>query len=167
MSMVADAGPILSFARANRFDLLRQVVDALIIPDAVYDDIVIRGTGKPGAEEVVQASWIHRRSVQDRTLVDQLPAKLHLGEREALALARELGMVLLIDEREARRAAAQYQIVHIGSLRILAEAKQRELLPAVKPVLDALMTAGMFIDESLYHSFLGAQGEEAFPTTSA
>ena len=108
MSMVADSGPILSFARANRFDLLHQVVDDLTIPDAVYDDIVIRGAGKPGAEEVVQSSWIHRRSVHDRTLVDQLPAKLHLGEREALALARELGMVLLIDEREVRRAAGQY-----------------------------------------------------------
>jgi len=166
MSMVADAGPILSFARANRFDLLRQVVDTLIIPDAVYDDIVIRGAGKPGAEEVVQAAWIHRRSVQDRTLVDHLPDKLHVGEREALALARELGMVLLIDEREARRAAAQHQIAHVGSLRVLEEAKQRGLIPAVKPVLDGLIAAGMFIGENLYHAFLRTLSEEA-PATSA
>src|SRR5919198_4607148 len=145
MSMVADSGPILSFARANHFDLLRQIVDELIIPDAVYDDMVIRGAGKPGAEEVVQSLWIHRRSVQDRTLVDQLPAKLHLGEREAIVLARELGMVLLIDEREARRAAEQHQIGHVGSLRVLEEAKQRGRIPAVKPVLDELMTAGMFL----------------------
>ena len=167
MSMVADSSPVLSFARANRFDLLRQVVDELIIPEAVYDDIVIRGMGKPGAEEVVQASWIHRRSVQDRTLVDQLPAKLHLGEREALALARELGMVLLIDEREARRAAAQHQIAHIGSLRVIEEAKQRGLIPAVKLLLDDLVATGMFIDESLYHAFLRSLGEEDSPTTSA
>jgi predicted nucleic acid-binding protein len=165
--MVADSGPILSFARAERFDLLRRIVDALIIPDAVYDDIVVRGAGKPGAEEVVQASWIRRRSVQNRTLVDQFPAKLHLGEREALVLAQELGMVLLIDEREARRAAEQHHIAYVGSLRVLEEAKQRGLLPAVKPVLDDLMAAGMFIDESLYHNFLRAQGEEESSTTSA
>jgi uncharacterized protein len=121
------------------FDLLRQVAGDLIIPDAVYDDIVIRGAGKPGAEEVLQAAWIHRRSVQNRMLVDHLPDKLHLGEREALALAQELGMVLLIDEREARRAAEQQHIVHFGSLRILEEAKQRGLIPAVKPVLDDLI----------------------------
>jgi predicted nucleic acid-binding protein len=164
--MVSDSGPILSFARANRFDLLRQVVATLIIPDAVYDDIVIRGAGKPGAEEVVQSSWIRRRSVHDRTLVDQLPAQLHLGEREALALAHELGMVLLIDEREARRAAAQHQIVHVGSLRVLEEAKRRGLIPAVKPELDDLITAGMFLGENLYHAFLRSLGEEESPTTS-
>src|SRR5919198_453530 len=151
MSMVSDSGPILSFARANRLDLLRQVVDALFIPDAVYDDIVIRGAGKPGSEEVVQSSWIHRRSVHDRTLVDQLPAQLHLGEREAIVLARELGLVLLIDERAARRAAVQHQIEHIGSLRVLEEAKRRGLIPTVKPVLGDLMTAGIFLGENLYH----------------
>ena len=167
MSMVADAGPMLSFARANLLDLLRQIVDDLIIPDAVYDDMVIRGAGKPGAEEVMQSSWIHRRSVQDRTLVDQLPAKLHLGEREALVLARELGMVLLIDEREARRAAAQHHIAHLGSLRVLEEAKQRGLIPAVKPALDDLMAAGMFIGENLYHDFLRTMGEEESPTANA
>jgi hypothetical protein len=50
--MVADAGPILAFARANRLDLLRTVVEELVIPDAVYDDIVVRGAGKPGSRAV-------------------------------------------------------------------------------------------------------------------
>ena len=76
MSMVADSGPILSFARANRFDLLQQVVGNLVIPDAVYDDMVIRGAGQPGAQEVLQASWIHLVSVHDRTVVYNVPRKL-------------------------------------------------------------------------------------------
>jgi uncharacterized protein len=98
MSIVADAGPILSFARANRLDLLRQVVSALVIPDAVYTDIVVQGTGKPGSSEVQTASWITREAVQNRSLVDQLPARMHLGEREAIALAKERGTALLVDE---------------------------------------------------------------------
>ena len=167
MAIVSDSGPLLSFARARRFDLLRDTVGALTIPHAVYEDIVIHGAGKPGAEEVDTAAWIIRASVRDRTFVDQLPQKLHLGEREALALARELGSALLVDEREARRAAQQHSIPHFGSLRVLEEAKQRGFIPAVKPVLDALMAAGMFIGENLSHAFLRTRGEEDSPATSA
>ena len=75
--------------------------------------------------------------------------------------------MLLIDEREARRAARQHAIPYIGSLRVLAEAKQRGLIPAVKPVLDDLIAAGMFIGETLYHGFLHSMGEEHSPTTRA
>jgi predicted nucleic acid-binding protein len=160
MAIVSNSGPILSFARAHRFDLLHDVIGALTIPDAVYEDIVIQGAGKPGAEEVQSAAWITRAPVSDRAFVDQLPQKLHLGEREALALARELGATLLIDEREARRAAHQQGIAHFGSLRVLEEAKQRGRIPAVKPALDELIAAGMFISENLYRAFLRTMGEE-------
>ena len=96
-----------------------------------------------------------------------VPQRLHLGECEALALARELDAVLLIDEREARRAAQQYGIAHFGSLRVLAEAKERGLILTVKPVLDALIAAGTFISEGLYRTFLRTMGEEDPPGPSS
>jgi predicted nucleic acid-binding protein len=89
MEVVSNSGPILSFARAHCLHLLRDVVGTLTIPDAVYEDIVVRGAGKLGADDIRQVAWITRAGVQDRTFVDQLPHKLHLGEREALALAKE------------------------------------------------------------------------------
>lgn len=138
MAIVSNSGPMLSFARAHRFDVLRDVVGALTIPDAVYEEIVIYGAGKPGAEDVQSAAWITRAQVRDRAFVDQLPQKLHLGEQEALALTKELGGTRLIDEREARRAAQQHGIVHFGSLRVLEEARQRGLISAVRPILDEL-----------------------------
>ena len=58
MAIVSNSGPILSFARARRFDLLREVVGTLTIPEAVYADIVVRGAEKLGAEDVQHASWI-------------------------------------------------------------------------------------------------------------
>jgi hypothetical protein len=73
MTIVADSGPILSFARANQLELLHQVINDLTIPDAIYEEIVIRGAGKPGSTEVQGASWIRRLSVRDHTFVDQLP----------------------------------------------------------------------------------------------
>jgi predicted nucleic acid-binding protein len=160
MLIVADAGPLLSFARADRLTLLRDVVGTLIIPEAVYEEIAVRGAGKPGADAVRQATWITRETVTDRTFIDQLPSKLHLGEREALALAREHGGVVLVDEREARRAAQQHGIGHFGSLRVLKEAKDREILHEVKPILDQLIATGTYISDTLYRSFLRDMDEE-------
>src|SRR5919108_3933867 len=119
MNIVADSGPILSFARANRLDLLHKVIGELVIPDAVYEDIVIQGAGKPGSEEVKQSSWIKRESIKDRSLVYQLSQKLHAGEREAIALAKERGGILLVDEYEARKEALRLGIEHFGSLRVI------------------------------------------------
>jgi predicted nucleic acid-binding protein len=90
MSLVADAGPILSFARAQRLELLRDVVSMLLIPEAVYDDMVIRGAGKPGAQEVQTSTWLRRKRIQDRSLIEQLPSKLHLGERVGKGTGRDL-----------------------------------------------------------------------------
>jgi predicted nucleic acid-binding protein len=56
--------------------------------------------------------------------VEILPRKLHLGEREAIVLAQELGSALLVDDREARKEARRLGIAHFGSLRILKEAKE-------------------------------------------
>ena len=159
MKIIADTGPLLSFARAGRLDLLREVVSEVIIPEAVYEEIVVQGAGRPGAHEVQRASWIIRDRVQDRSFVDALPGKLHQGEREALALAKERGGVLLVDEYAVRQEATRLGIDHIGSLRLLKEAKARGLISAIKPILDELIAAGMYISETLYEAFLDDVGE--------
>jgi predicted nucleic acid-binding protein len=154
MTIVADSGPILSFARVNRLELLHQVIGDLTIPDAIYEEIVVRGAGKPGSTEVQGASWIRNLPVRDRVFVDQLPPKLHLGEREAIALAKEQGAVLLVDEREARREALHQGLTVMGSLRVLREAKTCGIIPRVRPILDELIAAGMYIGEPLSEAFL-------------
>jgi uncharacterized protein len=159
MPIVGDSGPILSFARVNQLELLRHVVSHLTIPEAAYDEIVIRGAGKPGSAEVQGSSWIQRLSVHDRAFVDQLPPKLHPGERQAIALAKEQGAALLVDEREARREALRQGITVLGSLTILREAKTRGIIPHVRSILDELIAAGMYISEPLYEAFLRQLGE--------
>ena len=82
MKIVSDSGPLLSFARAGRLQILRQILDDIVVPDAVFHEIAIRGKGKPGA-----ATWMKRQTLQNRSLLNQLSNKLNLGEMEALALA--------------------------------------------------------------------------------
>jgi predicted nucleic acid-binding protein len=157
--IVSNSGPILSFVRAKRLALLHQVVSELTIPEAVYEEIAIQGAAKPGGREIADALWIKRRALGDYTVAEGLPHKLGIGEREAIALAKELNARLLIDDREARKQAERLGVPDFGSLSVLKQAKEMELIDAVKPVLDDLISTGTYISKGLYNEFLRIIGE--------
>ena len=159
MIIVSNSGPIISFARAGHLELLKRLFQQIRIPEGVYEDIVVRGAGKPGAREVKSGGWIKKEKVKNRSEVDQLPTGLGLGEREAIILAQELKAALLIDDRKARKAAEKRGVVCFGSLRVLKEAKERELVEEVRPIGDELRAEGLRIKDSLYQRFLQEAGE--------
>ena len=63
--IIADAGPIIAFARIGRLALLQQVVGELVVPDAVYEELVVKGGDRPGAEEVRRGEGIQRLDVHE------------------------------------------------------------------------------------------------------
>jgi predicted nucleic acid-binding protein len=121
---------------------------------------VVGGGDKPGVEEVRQGLWIKRATVQDWSLLQTMPGRLSRGESEAILLAKELGVHLLVDDLEARKEASRLGISYFGSLRIIKEAKDRGLISKAKPILDELIASSTYLDESLYQQFLREMGEE-------
>lgn len=145
-------------------DILRQLFGEIIIPEAVFEEITVRGKGKPGAAEIGSATWIQRRALKKRALLGRLSKRLNRGEMEALALAQEENATLLVDESEARREAQRLGIEHFGSLRVLKEAKERQIIPEIRGALDDLIASGTYISDFLYKEFLRAVGEEDKPS---
>lgn len=85
----------------------------LIIPDAVWLEVVASDPGKAGVREVSEATWIEQQTVKDRPLVNLLRQDLGAGESEAIVLARECGAdVLLMDERRGREAAKRLGLTY-------------------------------------------------------
>ena len=154
MRFVADSGPIISFARADRLALVRQIVRELWIPAAVYHEVVTLGAGMPGAAEVSREDWIKRRALTSSPATLHVPGALGDGEREAIALAHELDAILIVDDGDARDAALRLQIPVVGSLGILREAKLQGIIPAVKPHLDVLRQHQFRLSNLLYQRFL-------------
>jgi len=63
--------------------------------------------------------------------------------------------LLLIDERRGRAEADRLGVRITGLLGILVEAKQKNLIVAVKPLMDALITTSDFrVSSALYHQSL-------------
>lgn len=159
MIFVSNSGPLISFARSNQLELLRQVLQEIKIPEAVYEEIVVQGGGKPGAKKIDNQEWIIKKIVKDQSKVEQLPTNLGIGEREAIVLAQEFNAAILIDERLARREAEKMGIIYFDSLRVLKEAKIKGLIREVNPIGDELRKTGLRIKDSLYQQFLQEMGE--------
>jgi len=111
VSIVSNASPLINLARLGKLELLRQLYGELMIPEAVWREVVVEGRGQPGAEEVEAATWIKRQAVRNTQLVRALEQNLGSGEAEAIALALETGAeLLLIDERLGRETADHLQV---------------------------------------------------------
>ena len=124
MNVVSDASPLINLARIGELDLLHRLYGALLIPDAVWREVVIKGAGQPGAEEVRAASWIKTCDVVNEHLVRALRQELDAGEAEAIALALEVEAdLLLMDERLGRETAQYLGVRYMGLIGVLIGAK--------------------------------------------
>jgi predicted nucleic acid-binding protein len=90
MIVVADSTPLIALARIDRLNLLKELFGAVLIPEAVFQEVVTRGKERPGSEEVLKADWIKVKSPNDRAKVAFLLSDLDEGEAEALVLAEEV-----------------------------------------------------------------------------
>jgi predicted nucleic acid-binding protein len=162
MIVVADTSPLANLAAIGQLDLLRQLYQQVVIPEAVASEIRAGETRGTHPEFLDTVEWIEVRRVSDQHIVAELVSELDLGEAEAIALSLELHAdLVLIDERAGRIAAAQRGIRTIGLLGTLIACKSRGFIPAVRPVLDDLRTrAGFWVSQELYDLVVRQAGED-------
>ncbi len=160
MIVVSDTSPINNLAAIGQLGLLQQLYGNIIIPPAVYQELLNAGTTDPGAIAVQTLDWIQTRSVTNIALFQTLQNNLDIGEAEAITLAVELNADrLLIDERQGRNEAIQLGLQVTGLLGILLAAKRQGLIPLVQPLLDDLIAQGFWMREELYAEVLLLAGE--------
>jgi len=160
--VISDSAALIGLAAIGALDWLRQLYGTVIVPEAVYREVVISGAGKPGAQTVAASAWIQRQAVKNRTAVGYLINTIGLddGESEAIVLAGEINAdLILLDDFKARRYARQQQFSITGMVGIVLAAKQKGIINLVRPQLDALIAAGIFIDSSLYNQACHIAGE--------
>jgi predicted nucleic acid-binding protein len=116
---VSDAGPLIHLAEIDSLELLA-TFDPLLVPETVYEEVEAGGVPDGLADlsyELVEAD-------ESRVGSEELDA----GERAAIAVAEERGVVLLTDDLAARDAASDAGVEVHGSVGIIALGYGRELL---------------------------------------
>ena len=97
--IISNATPLIAFARIGQLELLRKVVENLIIPQAVAQEISEYTQTKRGVIDLSQEEWITVQSVQYQQQIHLLLPTLDQGEAEVIALALERqARLVLIDE---------------------------------------------------------------------
>ncbi len=164
MIVVSDTSPITNLAAINQLNLLQRLYTRLVIPTAVYNEMVRVDKLVPGAVEVQTLPWIQTQTVassQQVRVFRESQENIDLGEAEAIILALELKAdLLLMDERRGRAVAMSYGLQVTGLLGVLLQAKRNRLIPAVKPLMERLIEQADFrVSNQLYATILEFAGE--------
>lgn len=158
MIVISDTSVITNLAAIEQLQLLYELYNRVIVPIAVYRELADIDPPVPGTVEIQSFTWFEVREVVDYEFIEYLQSEVKLdpGESEAIALSLELAAdLLLIDERRGRAEANRLGIRITGLLGILVEAKQRNLIIAVKPLIDALIATSEFrVSSTLYNQIL-------------
>lgn len=161
MMIVSDTSPLSNLAIVEQLPLLQQIYSNIIIPPAVYEELLQLERIRPVIKHLLRTGWLEMRLPTNRVLVETLQRELDEGEAEAIALAIALNADrLLIDERLGRRVATLYGLKITGLLGLLTAAKVDGHIDLVQPVLDQLIKqAGFRVSQELYRHTLQAVNE--------
>jgi predicted nucleic acid-binding protein len=166
MIVLVNSTPLISLARRGLFDLLRVLYGKIILPPAVYREVVIEGGKRAGAqetEEAIAAEWMEVIALQEPDAAQRIRAMFLLGdgESEVLVLAQERGadLILMDEERGFRRAEALGFNV-LRTLGVLFQAKAHGRITTVKEHLEALRKEGFRLSDGAYREALRKAGEE-------
>lgn len=162
--IVCNSSPIINLSKINRLDLIEKIYKQIIIPCAVFDELVVKGNTKDHVSEIkslIDIDVIIVKKVKNLGLINLLRKDLDYGESEAIALAQEIKADLIIlDEKDARDIASIYDLKKTGFLGILIKAKEKGFVNSVKENIDLAINEGFWIDDNLYNFILTKIDEE-------
>ena len=158
---VCNSSALIALARIGRLDLIESLAARILVPAAVLREIEA-GSDRDSAAQTIKSSP-RLQIVSDLDLPEAvLSRRLDPGESQVLAFAlHEPGRGVVIDDRAARRCAASLSPPMIGTVGIVALARQRGTLKAAAPIYQALRAAGLFVSPALVKAVLAQFGEEA------
>ena len=147
--IIVNSTPLIALAKANKLEILKEMYEHIIIPEAVYREVTEKDDVAAQRIEAAR-EWIEVRKVDSNLDRRMYKAKLHDGEVEVMLLAQEIGAdAVVIDDGAARKTAEYLELPLTGTLGVMIKAKQRGLLEAVMPVVQQMEQNGIFFSREL------------------
>jgi len=126
-SVINDTITLIILAKSDLLSLLSNLFKEVYIPQAVYDELMFK-------DDIVKYRINHfdiiaMKPVSDLKILERIK-KLNIdkGEIEAITLAIELDLMLIMDERKGRKIALMQGLKIVGVLGILIENYKQEFI---------------------------------------
>lgn len=159
-AVVINASPLITLFRSGQADLLPQLFNRIIVPQAVWQEVVLDEWKDAAALELRQQTW----PVIEETEISARVAAWSLGAGETAVLSYALAhspLRAVIDDMDARRCAQTLGIPMFGTGGLLVLAKRRGLLRSVDEAITKLRSAGLWLSDELVQILLAQAGENA------
>jgi uncharacterized protein len=160
--VVTDTSVILNLCLIDQENLLPRLFGTIVAPDAIVNEFERLARVDPRFRGLLFPDFIEKSPPQ--AILPSLISmrRLQAGEIAALSLAvQRKADAVLMDELAGRAAAKSVGLRAIGLLGVLLEAKQRDMLSALKPLLNRLEDEAEFwISASLRNHILNEAGEK-------
>lgn len=159
--VVSDTSPIRALDFLGQLPLLEKLFGKVLIPPAVRDELT-SPLPKFTPVHLPRFSFIEVRGPRDTRQVQQLMQTLDAGESEAIALALEEHVkIILMDELKGRKFAERFGFVPLGALGVLLRAKRRSLIAAICPLIEELDELEFYMSHELKEQVLRLAGEDS------
>lgn len=151
-AIVSDATALIVLAKLSRTALLKALFTSVIIPEHVKDEITQKSDYDP---TVWDDPFFVVKMVSDSSLLGSLELFLDKGESEAITLAKELSLPLLIDEKKGRKIAQTMHIEVIGLVGLIVALHRRQILSSedALAIIDEAQKIGFRLSDKLYNDF--------------
>jgi predicted nucleic acid-binding protein len=146
--VVINASPLITLFRAGLHPLLPQLFSELLVPEAVWNEVVSRTYDDPATRGLPQSAWAGKTA----STVDPAVAVWNLGAGETAVLSLSLhspGYTAIVDDRAARRCARVLDVRTIGTAGVIVLARRKGLIASVEDALRQLQGAGLWLSEDL------------------
>jgi predicted nucleic acid-binding protein len=158
LRIVSNTTPILSLLKIGKLDLLPTLYGHVTVPEAVYREIMA-GYDKEYFTDLRDFAWITVETIGSVALRQAL-YDLDDGEAEVIVLAQEQSAdIVIIDEKNGRRAAERLGLTLTGTIGVLLTAKKGGFITEVAPLLSELQQCQSWMSKGLIKTAIEMAGE--------
>ncbi len=148
--VISDSTTIITLINIDRLDVLSNIFSRVYIPKKVHEEISKR------ERIVLNRDFFVTKEIKDKKLYKILHKSLDEGECEAIVLAKEMELSLIIDEKKGRKIANSLGINIFGFIGLLVlNFKRKKLLKDdVTDIFFKAKEQGFRVSSSLEKDFL-------------
>jgi len=160
-SVACDTTILLYLGRISRLDLLPALFVKIYVPEQIVTELDMGRLLRRDTMNPRHFDWASAVSVE-QSAIDRLPPnRLGIGEQSVIAYAQVHSCDAVgLDDLQARELAERLGLKVVGILGIFLLAKRRALIPAVRPLMDAVVDQGFHLGVGLYDDVLELAGEK-------
>jgi len=137
--VIADAGPLMAFAKIKKLDLLQQLFSEVLLTESVKKEVLTSQSNDALLiKEAINNGCL--KCVADPKLETIVSRSLGGGEKTVieLALQSEESALLIMDDLLARKTALRHKLNVVGTAMLIYGAENKQLISNADELIDEL-----------------------------